>query len=171
MYSSELCMSQFCHKSVDRLGRGTAQCLFRVKEVCKLRLENDPHDYSSLDIEQILQSSVQRKSEWHMQFINTSKIRTTLIDCYQTNHYNVYQKKNQKLSKLSNGKINAYSVASTIQTFYFDYLWSSNYKFQHVDMNIARLLHVGAFILLVLISWNIITDFVIFNRLVCLIVT
>ena len=33
----------FCHKreSVDSLGRGTVQGLFLLKEVCKLRLENE----------------------------------------------------------------------------------------------------------------------------------
>ena len=29
--------------------------------VCKLRLENDPHDYGSNDLEQIFQSSVKMK--------------------------------------------------------------------------------------------------------------
>ena len=37
------------------------------KLVCKLRLENDPRDYGSYDIEQILQSSVKRKPKWHRQ--------------------------------------------------------------------------------------------------------
>ena len=35
--------------------------------VCKLRLEIDPRDYGSNDIEQILQSSVKRKPKWHRQ--------------------------------------------------------------------------------------------------------
>ena len=30
-------------------------------QVCKLRLENDPHDYGSKYLEHILQSSVERK--------------------------------------------------------------------------------------------------------------
>ena len=53
----------FCHKneSVDSLGRGTVQGLFRLEEVSKLRLENHPHDYISKDIQQILQSSIERK--------------------------------------------------------------------------------------------------------------
>ena len=34
---------------------------------CKLRLENDPRDYGSNDIEQILQSLVKRKLKWHRQ--------------------------------------------------------------------------------------------------------
>ena len=38
-----------------------------MKEVCKLRLENDPHDHGPKDIEQILQSSVKRKPKWHRQ--------------------------------------------------------------------------------------------------------
>ena len=46
--------------------------------VCKLRLENDPHDYGSNDIEQILQSSVKRKPKWHRQcyqhFTNQNKL-------------------------------------------------------------------------------------------------
>ena len=47
--------------------------------VCKLRLENDPRDYGSYDIrvEQILQSSGNRKPKWHMQcyqhFTNQNK--------------------------------------------------------------------------------------------------
>ena len=67
MNSFELCA--FCHKSkgVDGLGRETVQGLFRVKDVCKLRLENDPHNYGSNDIEQILQLSVKRKRKWHRQ--------------------------------------------------------------------------------------------------------
>ena len=36
--------------------------------VCKLRLENEPRDYGSNDIEQILQSLTKRKPKWHMQF-------------------------------------------------------------------------------------------------------
>ena len=46
--------------------------------VCKLRLENDPRDYGSNDIEQILQSSVKRKPKWHRQsyqhFTNQNKL-------------------------------------------------------------------------------------------------
>ena len=46
--------------------------------VCKLRLENDPRDYGSNDIEQILQSSVKRKTKWHRQcyqhFTNQNKL-------------------------------------------------------------------------------------------------
>ena len=57
--------------------------------VCKLRLENDPCDYGSNDIEQILQSSVKRKLKWHMQgyqyFTNQNKIDRLLsnqpIEC------------------------------------------------------------------------------------------
>ena len=77
-FTSELCV--FCHKneSVGSLGSGTVQGLIRVKEVCKLRLENDPHDYGSKDIEQILESSVKRKPKWHrqcyQQFTNKSKL-------------------------------------------------------------------------------------------------
>ena len=48
--------------------------------VCKLRLENDPRDYGSNDIEQILQSSVKRKPKWHRQcyqhFTNQNKLDT-----------------------------------------------------------------------------------------------
>ena len=52
----------YSHKNerVDNLGRGTVQGLCRVKEVCKLRLENTPHDYGSKFMEQILQSPVKR---------------------------------------------------------------------------------------------------------------
>ena len=32
-----------------------------MKEVCKVRFENVPHDYGSKEIEQILQSSLKRK--------------------------------------------------------------------------------------------------------------
>ena len=48
-----------CHKneSVDSLGKGTVHGLFRLKDICKLRLENDPHDYSSKDVEHILQEA------------------------------------------------------------------------------------------------------------------
>ena len=55
-FTSELCV--FCHKneSVGSLGSGTVQGLIRVKEECKLRLNNDLHDYGSKDIEQILES-------------------------------------------------------------------------------------------------------------------
>ena len=52
------------------------------KIVCKLRLENDPHDYGSNDIEQILQSSVKRKPKWHRQcyqhFTNENKLNRLL---------------------------------------------------------------------------------------------
>ena len=48
------------------------------KLVCKLRLENDPRDYGSYDIEQILKSSVKRKPKWHRQcyqhFTNQNKL-------------------------------------------------------------------------------------------------
>ena len=48
-------MCLFCKKkkseSVDSVGRGTVQSLYRMKEMCKLRLENDSHDYGSKDIE------------------------------------------------------------------------------------------------------------------------
>ena len=70
----------FCHKneSVGSLGSGTVQGLIRVKEVCKLRLENDPHDYGSKDIERILEPSVKRKPKWHrqcyQQLTNKSKL-------------------------------------------------------------------------------------------------
>ena len=50
----------------------------RVKEVCKLRLETYPHDYGSMDIEQILQSSVKRKSVWHRQFYQHFKNQNNL---------------------------------------------------------------------------------------------
>ena len=57
--------------------------------VCKLRLENDPRDYGSNDIEQILQSSVKRKPKWHWQsfqnFTNKNKLDILLsnqpIEC------------------------------------------------------------------------------------------
>ena len=46
--------------------------------VCKLRLENDPRDYGSNIIEQILKSSVKRKPKWHRQcyqhFTNQNKL-------------------------------------------------------------------------------------------------
>ena len=77
-FTSELCV--FCHKneSLGSLGSGTVQGLIRVKEVCKLRLENDPHDNGSKDIERILESSVKRKPKWHrqcyQQFTNKSKL-------------------------------------------------------------------------------------------------
>ena len=62
-------MCVLCHKieSVDNLERGTVQGLLRVKDVCKLILENDPHDKGSKDLAQILQSSVKRKPKWHRQ--------------------------------------------------------------------------------------------------------
>ena len=50
-------------KRVNSLWRGTVQGLCHVKEVCKLRLENDPHVYGSKDTKQILKSSVKRKSK------------------------------------------------------------------------------------------------------------
>ena len=56
-----------------------------MKEVYKLRLENDPHDYGSEDIEQILQLSVKRNINGTGSVINTSQIRTNLIGCYQYN--------------------------------------------------------------------------------------
>ena len=57
--------------------------------VCKLRLENDPRDYGSNDIEQILQSSVKRKPKWYRQcnqhFTNQDKLDRLLsnqpIEC------------------------------------------------------------------------------------------
>ena len=57
--------------------------------VCKLRLENDPPDYGSNDIEQILQSFVKRKPKWHRQcyqhFTNQNKLERMLsnqpIEC------------------------------------------------------------------------------------------
>ena len=49
-----------------------------MREVCKLRLENDPHDYGSKDIDPILQSSVKRKPKRHRQcyqhFTNQNKL-------------------------------------------------------------------------------------------------
>ena len=50
-------------KRVNSLSRGTVQGLCHVKEVCKLRFENDPHVYGSKDTKQILKSSVKRKSK------------------------------------------------------------------------------------------------------------
>ena len=44
-----------------------------------------------------------------------------LIEFYQTNHQILYQKKNQKLLELSNGKKSAYSVAKTLQPISFMY--------------------------------------------------
>ena len=48
-----------------------------MKEVCKLRLKNDPHDCGFKDIEQILQSLAKRKPKWHRQcyphFTNQNK--------------------------------------------------------------------------------------------------
>ena len=46
--------------------------------VDKLRLENDPRDYGSNDIEQKFLSSVKRKPKWHRQcyqhFTNQNKL-------------------------------------------------------------------------------------------------
>ena len=72
-YSSELCVFSHKSESVDSLERGTVQGLCR-----KLRLENDPHNYGSKDIEQMWQSSVKRKPKWHTQcykhFTNQNKL-------------------------------------------------------------------------------------------------
>ena len=71
-------------KNKDSLGRGTVQGLCRVKYVCKLRLENYPHEHGSKDIEQIVQSSVKRKPEWHRQcyqhFTNQNKLDRFLFN-------------------------------------------------------------------------------------------
>ena len=40
-----------------------------MKLVCKMRLENVPHDYGSKDIEQILESSIKKKPKWHIQAV------------------------------------------------------------------------------------------------------
>ena len=81
----------FSHKSerVDSLGRGNCQRFMSCEIVCKLKLENFPGDYGSSDIEQILQSSVKRKSKWHRQcyqhFTNQNKLDRLLsnlpIEC------------------------------------------------------------------------------------------
>ena len=63
-----------------------------MKEVCRLRLDKDPHGYGSKDIEQILQSLAKRKPKWHMQCY--PHFKTNLIDCYQANHLNVHQIQN-----------------------------------------------------------------------------
>ena len=52
--------------------------------VCKLWLENDPRDYGSNDIEQILQSSVKRKPKWHLQFYQHFTNQNKLDRLYQT---------------------------------------------------------------------------------------
>ena len=39
-----------------------------MKEVCKLRLDNDPPGYGSKDIEQILQSLAKGNPKWHRQW-------------------------------------------------------------------------------------------------------
>ena len=81
-YNSELCV--FCHKSVSvgSLGRETFQGLCLVKITCKLRLENDPREYVSKDIGQILQSSVNRKTKLRRQcyqrFTNQNKFEILL---------------------------------------------------------------------------------------------
>ena len=57
--------------------------------VCRLRLENNPRDYGSNGIEQLLQSSVKRKPKWHRQcyqhFTNQNKLdrllSNKLIEC------------------------------------------------------------------------------------------
>ena len=57
--------------------------------VCRLRLENNPRDYGSNGIEQLLQSSVKRKPKWHRQcyqhFTNQNKLdrllSNQLIEC------------------------------------------------------------------------------------------
>ena len=59
------------------------------EKVCKLRLENDPRDYGSNNLEQILQSSVKGKPKWHRQcyqhFTNHNKLDILLsnqpIEC------------------------------------------------------------------------------------------
>ena len=71
--------------------------------VCKLRLENNPINNGSNDVELILQSLVKKKPKWHRQcyqhFTNQNKISLQfvivvfpddthlllLIDCYQIN--------------------------------------------------------------------------------------
>ena len=54
-----------------------------------------------------------------------------MIDCYLTNQTNGYQKQNQTFRELSDRRINAYSVASTLQSIYFKYntviLFETNY--------------------------------------------
>ena len=60
-----------------------------MKLICKLRLENDPLNYGSKDIEQILQSLVKRKTKLHRQcyqhFTNQNKLDRLLsnqpIEC------------------------------------------------------------------------------------------
>ena len=57
--------------------------------VYKVRLESNPLDYGSNDIEQLLQSSVKRKPKWHRQcyqhFTNQNKLDRLLsnqpIEC------------------------------------------------------------------------------------------
>ena len=48
-----------------------------MKIICKLRLENDLHEYVSKDIGQMLQSSIKRKTKLHRQcyqhFTNQNK--------------------------------------------------------------------------------------------------
>ena len=89
-------MCVLCHESVDTLGRGTVQGLFCVKEVCKLILENEPHDYGSRDIAQILQSSVKRKPKWHRQCYQhlTNQIKLERLLLYQPLEY-VSEKESQ----------------------------------------------------------------------------
>ena len=60
-YSSELCVFSHKSESVDSLGRGTFKRFMSCEIVCKLRFENNPCDYCSNDIEQILQTSTKRK--------------------------------------------------------------------------------------------------------------
>ena len=59
------------------------------ERVGKLRLENDPRDYGSNNIEQILQSSIKKNTKWHRQcyqhFTNQNKLDRLLpnqpIEC------------------------------------------------------------------------------------------
>ena len=93
----------FCHKSesVDSCRRGTVHGLFRVKEVCKLRLENDPHDYGSKNVEQILQSSVKRKPKWHRQCCQHF---TKLDRLLSKQLFEFVSKQNQKLGSFQKGR-------------------------------------------------------------------
>ena len=51
-YSSELCVLSHKSESIDNLGRANCQRFMACEIVCKLRLENEPHNYGSNNLEQ-----------------------------------------------------------------------------------------------------------------------
>ena len=114
------------------------------KTVCKLRLENDPRDYGSNNINQILQSLVKRKPKWHRQcyqyITNQNKLDRSLsnhpIECVSETESEV-----KGAFKLQDKCL--YS-GNTLYTISFKYntiiLFETNYlmiMLQHIVINIA----------------------------------